>query len=98
MHSRTISSTARTIDRGAQNENRPEMKRPLALLAATIVVTLSAPVGAPAAVLQKPEVRQQIERQAMDVNFLPAEAMGVLAREQTEVWRSLTKAAGMTPE
>ena len=51
-----------------------------------------------AAVLQKPEVREQIERQAMDVNFLPAEAMGTLAREQTEVWRTLTKAAGITPE
>jgi tripartite-type tricarboxylate transporter receptor subunit TctC len=50
------------------------------------------------AVLQKPEVREQIERQAMDVGFLPAEAMGTLAREQTEVWRNLTKAAGITPE
>ena len=51
-----------------------------------------------AAVLQKPEAREQIERQAMDVNFLPAEAMGTLAREQTEVWRNLTKSAGLTPE
>lgn len=51
-----------------------------------------------AATLQKPEVLQQIERQAMDVSFLPAEAIGALAREQTEVWRGLTKAAGLTPE
>jgi tripartite-type tricarboxylate transporter receptor subunit TctC len=51
-----------------------------------------------AAVLQKPEVREQIERQAMDVSYVPAEALGTLAREQTDVWRSLTKAAGMTPE
>jgi tripartite-type tricarboxylate transporter receptor subunit TctC len=51
-----------------------------------------------AAVLQKPEVREQIERQAMDVNYLPANAIGILAREQTDVWRSVTKAAGMTPE
>ncbi len=51
-----------------------------------------------AATLQKPEVRQQIERQAMEVNFLSAEAMGALAREQTEAWRNLTKAAGITAE
>ena len=51
-----------------------------------------------AATLQKPEVRQQIERQAMEVNFFSAEAMGALAREQTEAWRGLTKAAGITPE
>lgn len=51
-----------------------------------------------AAVLQKPEVREQIERQAMDVNYLPAEAMGTLAREQTDVWRALTRSVGMTPE
>ena len=51
-----------------------------------------------AAVLQKPEVREQIERQAMDVSFLPADAMGALARDQTEVWRNLTKSAGISPE
>jgi tripartite-type tricarboxylate transporter receptor subunit TctC len=51
-----------------------------------------------AVVLQKPEVREPIERQAMDVNYLPAETVGVLAREQTAVWRTLTKSAGMTPE
>jgi tripartite-type tricarboxylate transporter receptor subunit TctC len=51
-----------------------------------------------AATLQKPEVRQQIERQAMDVNYLPAETLSALAREQTEVWRTLTKAAGITAE
>ncbi len=51
-----------------------------------------------AAVLQKPEVREQIERQAMDVNYQPAETLGALAREQTAVWRTLTKSAGITPE
>ena len=51
-----------------------------------------------AATLQKPDVRAQVERQAMDVNPLTADAMGSLAREQTEVWRNLTKAAGITPE
>ncbi len=49
-------------------------------------------------VLQKPEVREQIERQAMDVRFMPAEAMGTLAREQTEVWKRITREAGHVPE
>ena len=48
--------------------------------------------------LQKPEVRQQIERQAMEINPLSADAMGALAKEQTEVWRRLTREAGIVPE
>ena len=50
------------------------------------------------AALQKPEVRAQIERQAMEINPLSAEAMGALARDQTAVWRRLTQEAGMVPE
>lgn len=50
------------------------------------------------AALQKAEVREQIERQAMEINPLSAEAMGTLAREQTAVWRRLTKDAGMVAE
>ena len=50
------------------------------------------------ATLQNPEVRSRIERQAMDLNPLPADAMGALAREQTEVWRRLTHEAGIVPE
>jgi tripartite-type tricarboxylate transporter receptor subunit TctC len=50
------------------------------------------------ATMQKPEVREQIERQAMEINPLSAEAMGALARDQTEVWRRLTKEAGIVPE
>jgi tripartite-type tricarboxylate transporter receptor subunit TctC len=50
------------------------------------------------ATLQNPEVRSRIERQAMDLNPLPADAMGALAREQTEVWRRLTREAGIVPE
>jgi tripartite-type tricarboxylate transporter receptor subunit TctC len=50
------------------------------------------------AALQKPEVREQIERQAMEINPQSAEAMGAFAREQTEVWRRLTKEAGIVPE
>ena len=50
------------------------------------------------ATLQKPEVREQIERQAMEINPQSPEAMGAFAREQTEVWRRLTKEAGIVPE
>ncbi len=50
------------------------------------------------ATLQKPEVRQQIERTAMEVQYLPAEAMGAVAKEQTEVWRRLAREAGIVPE
>jgi tripartite-type tricarboxylate transporter receptor subunit TctC len=50
------------------------------------------------ATLQNPEVRSRIERQAMDLNPLPADAMGALAREETEVWRRLTREAGIVAE
>lgn len=50
------------------------------------------------ATLQKPEVREQIERTTMEINPMSAEAMGALAKEQTEVWRRLTKEAGIVPE
>src|SRR6185436_19973072 len=39
------------------------------------------------ATLQKPEVREQIERTTMEIQPQSAEAMGAVAREQTEVWR-----------
>ena len=50
------------------------------------------------AALKNPEVRERIERQAMDLHPLSAEAMGALAKEQTEVWRRLTSEAGIVPE
>lgn len=50
------------------------------------------------AALQRPEVRDRIAAQAMDLNPLSAEAMGALAREQTEVWRRLTREAGIVAE
>ena len=50
------------------------------------------------ATLQKPEVRQQSERTAMEVQYLSAEAMGAVAKEQTEVWRRLSREAGIVPE
>ena len=50
------------------------------------------------ATLQKPEVREQIERQSMDLNPMSAEAIGALAKDQTAVWRRLTKEAGIVAE
>src|SRR5688572_21072745 len=50
------------------------------------------------ATLQKPEVREQIERTTMEIQPLSAEAMGAVAKEQTEVWRRLTREAGVVPE
>ena len=50
------------------------------------------------ATLQKPEVREQIERQAMEITPMSAAAMGAFAKEQTEVWRRLTKEVGLIPE
>ncbi len=50
------------------------------------------------AALKRPEVREQIERQAMDVAPLSTEAIGRLARDQTDVWRRLVKDAGYVVE
>ena len=50
------------------------------------------------AALARPEVRTQIERQAMELNPLSAEGMGALARDQVAVWRRLTQDAGIVPE
>lgn len=51
-----------------------------------------------AATLQKPEVRTQIERQSMEITPMSAAEMGKFARDQTEVWRRLTKEVGLVPE
>jgi tripartite-type tricarboxylate transporter receptor subunit TctC len=50
------------------------------------------------ATLAKPEVRTQIERQAMELNPLSADGMGALAKDQVAVWRRLTQDAGIVPE
>src|SRR4051812_42066223 len=49
-------------------------------------------------VLKNPEVRERVERQGMELNFLSPEATAALAKEQTEVWRRITKEAGYIPE
>jgi tripartite-type tricarboxylate transporter receptor subunit TctC len=48
--------------------------------------------------LKDPGVREKVERQGIDLNPLSSEAIGALAKEQTEVWRRLTREAGMVPE
>ena len=50
------------------------------------------------AVLKNPEVRERVERQAMELNPMGPEAIGALAREQTEVWRRVTKEADYLPQ
>ena len=49
-------------------------------------------------VLKNPEVRERGERPALDINPLTQEAISALAKEQTEVWRRITKEAGYIPE
>src|SRR6185295_14399501 len=49
------------------------------------------------AVLKNPEVRERVERQAIELNPLPPEAIAALAKEQAEVWRRVTKEAGYPP-
>jgi tripartite-type tricarboxylate transporter receptor subunit TctC len=49
-------------------------------------------------VLKNPEVRERVERQAIDINPLTQEAISALAKEQAEVWRRITKEAGYIPE
>ena len=48
--------------------------------------------------LKKPDVREKVELQGIDINPLSPEAIGTLAKEQVEVWRRLTREAGMQPE
>ena len=50
------------------------------------------------AVLKNPEVRERVERQAIDINPMSPEAIGALAREQAEAWRRITKEAGFVAE
>ena len=50
------------------------------------------------AALKRPDVREKVETQAIEINPLSPEAIGALAKEQTEIWRRLTREAGMVPE
>ena len=50
------------------------------------------------AALKNPEVRERVERQAIDINPMSPEAIGALAREQAEAWRRITKEAGFVAE
>jgi tripartite-type tricarboxylate transporter receptor subunit TctC len=48
--------------------------------------------------LKKPDVREKVEGQGIDLNPLSAEAIGALAKEQSEIWRQLTREAGIVPQ
>lgn len=50
------------------------------------------------ATLKRPDVREKIETQVIELNPLSPEAIGALAKEQTEVWRRLARDAGIVPE
>ena len=50
------------------------------------------------AVLKNPEVRERIERQAIELNPLAPEAIAALAKEQTDVWRRITQEAAYVPQ
>jgi len=50
------------------------------------------------AVLKNPEVRERIERQAIELNPLAPEAIAALAKEQTDVWRRITQEAAYIPQ
>lgn len=50
------------------------------------------------ATLKNPAVREKVELQGIDINPLSPEAIGALAKDQVEVWRRLTRDAGMVPE
>jgi tripartite-type tricarboxylate transporter receptor subunit TctC len=51
-----------------------------------------------AASLKKPDVREKVEGQGIDLNPLSAELLGALAKEQSEIWRHLTRDAGIVPQ
>lgn len=50
------------------------------------------------AAMSNPEVRERVERQGIEINPLGPAAIATLAKEQSEVWRRITKEAGYTPE
>jgi tripartite-type tricarboxylate transporter receptor subunit TctC len=60
-----------------------------------VVETLSRELNA---ALEKPDVREKVEQQGIEVNPLSAEAVGALAKEQTEIWRHLTREAGIVQQ
>lgn len=50
------------------------------------------------AVLQMPEVRQQIERQAMEINVSTPEELDAILKDQLVTWRTALSGAGIKPE
>jgi tripartite-type tricarboxylate transporter receptor subunit TctC len=50
------------------------------------------------AILQRPEIKEQIERQAFDVEGSTPEELGVFVKNQLEVWRRAVREAGIPQE
>ena len=50
------------------------------------------------AVLKRPEVREQIERQSFEVQGSTPEEMGAFVREQLDVWKTAVKDSGIAPD
>ena len=48
--------------------------------------------------LKRPDVREKIETQVIELNPMSPDAIGALAKEQTDVWRRLARDAGIVPE
>jgi tripartite-type tricarboxylate transporter receptor subunit TctC len=50
------------------------------------------------AILQRPEIKEQLERQAFEVEGSTPEELGVFVKEQLEVWRRAVREAGIPQE
>jgi tripartite-type tricarboxylate transporter receptor subunit TctC len=50
------------------------------------------------AILQRPEIKEQIERQAFEVEGSTPEELGVFVKAQLEVWRRAVREAGIPQE
>jgi tripartite-type tricarboxylate transporter receptor subunit TctC len=50
------------------------------------------------AILKRPEVREQIERQSFDVQGSTPEELAAFTKEQVEVWKTAVRDSGMPLE
>jgi tripartite-type tricarboxylate transporter receptor subunit TctC len=49
-------------------------------------------------ILQRPEIKEQLERQAFEVEASTPEELGVFVKEQLDVWRRAVREAGIAQE
>jgi tripartite-type tricarboxylate transporter receptor subunit TctC len=50
------------------------------------------------AILQRPEIKEQLERQAFEVGGSTPEELGTFVKDQLEVWRRAVREAGIAQE